>query len=71
VYASGNAKQIAALGLTHADAIRLFSQLPAVIRFSQTLLDELFLVNVVRSAPVSGEGRTLHVAQGRFLFCAL
>lgn len=61
VFGSGNKDDIQKLGLTQEETNQIFEQLPAICRFSQQLLQKLEPISMVRTQPVTGEGRAVHV----------
>ena len=61
IFGSGQKDAIKALGITQEETNTIFEQLPAIVRFSQQLLQKLEIISLVRTQPITGEGRAIHV----------
>lgn len=63
VYASNNQRAIASLGLLQSEAVQVFEKLQHIRQFSQTLMGKLECINLIRTQPVAGESRAMHVGR--------
>ncbi|KAH9255619.1 hypothetical protein BASA81_006449 [Batrachochytrium salamandrivorans] len=58
IFGSENVDAIKNLGLTQEEANQIFEQLPQICRFSQSLLERLEIVDLIRTPPETGEDAT-------------